>query len=127
MPFLEFPNFFEECDCMYEIFEKLLKEKGVKAADVVRATGIKSPVFSEWKKGKSSPNVDKLILIANYFGVSVEYLRTGFQPKFSSEMAAIDLELTDMPLEMKKYALKLAELPEEKQKQIMSLIDMLEG
>ena len=62
---------------MYEIFEKLLKEKGLKAADVTRATGIKSPVFSEWKKGKSKPNAEKLIKIANFLGVSVEYLMTG--------------------------------------------------
>jgi len=38
---------------MYEIFAELLEKKGLKAADVTRATGIKSPVFSEWKKGKS--------------------------------------------------------------------------
>ena len=62
---------------MYEIFEKLLKEKGLKAADVTRATGIKSPVFSEWKKGKSRPNTDKLIKIADFLGVTVEYLMTG--------------------------------------------------
>ena len=62
---------------MYEIFEMLLKEKGLKAADVCRATGIKSPVFSEWKKGKSTPKQDKMIKIAKFLGVSVEYLMTG--------------------------------------------------
>lgn len=44
---------------MYEVFAKLLKEKGLKAADVTRATGIKSPVFSEWKKGKANPTLKK--------------------------------------------------------------------
>ena len=39
---------------MYEIFEKLLAEKGVKTADVTRATGISSTVFSEWKKDRAS-------------------------------------------------------------------------
>lgn len=62
---------------MYEIFAKLLEEKGLRAADVTRATGIKSPVFSEWKKGKSKPNTEKMIKIANFLGVSVEYLTTG--------------------------------------------------
>lgn len=65
---------------MYEIFAKLLEEKGLKAADVTRATGIKSPVFSEWKKGKSKPNTEKMIKIANYLGVTVEYLTTGKNP-----------------------------------------------
>ena len=66
---------------MYEIFAKLLEEKGLKAADVTRATGIKSPVFSEWKKGKSRPNTEKMIKIANFLGVSIEYLLTGNEYK----------------------------------------------
>lgn len=64
---------------MYEIFARLLAEKGLRAADVTRATGIKSPVFSEWKKGKSRPNTDKMLLIANFLGVSVEYLMNGVE------------------------------------------------
>lgn len=59
---------------MYEIFEKLLSQKGVKAADVTRATGVSSTVFSEWKKGKSAPKADKLALIADYFGVTIDFL-----------------------------------------------------
>ena len=79
------------------------------------------------KLDKSTPNTKKIKSIADYFNVSVDYLMTGKTNNFSSEMAAIDLELTDMAFEMKKYALKLAALPEDKQKQIMNLIDMLEG
>lgn len=66
---------------MYEIFAKLLKEQNVKAADVTRATGINQTVFSEWKKGKSKPNTEKLLKIADFFGVSVEYLVTGKEPE----------------------------------------------
>jgi transcriptional regulator with XRE-family HTH domain len=58
---------------MYEIFERLLKEKGVKTADVSRATGISSTVFSEWKKGKSKPKTDKLQKIADFFNVPIDY------------------------------------------------------
>lgn len=62
---------------MYEIFAKLLNDNHVKPVDVTRATGISSTVFSEWKKGKSTPKADKLQLIADYFGVSLEFLLTG--------------------------------------------------
>lgn len=62
---------------MYEIFARLLELKKVKAADVCRATGLPSSLFSEWKKGKSNPKVDKLQKIADYFGVTVDYLMTG--------------------------------------------------
>lgn len=85
---------------MYEIFEKLLKEKGVKAADVTRATGVSSTVFSEWKKGKSTPKADKRKKIAEYFGVSLEYFDTGKEPQYdylyTDENAEFLIEVTKM-------------------------------
>lgn len=62
---------------VYERFAELLQKKGVRVADVTRATQIKSTVFSEWKKGKAQPKADKLQKIADYFGVSMDYLLTG--------------------------------------------------
>ena len=59
---------------MYEIFEKLLKERGISAYKVAKATGISTGSLSDWKKGRSSPKADKLQKIADYFGVSVDYL-----------------------------------------------------
>lgn len=112
---------------MYDIFEKLLKEKGVKTSDVCKATGLKAPTFSDWKKGKSSPNADKLILIAEYFGVSVPYLRTGKEPEFTVEMARTDVALSNMSDRVKAYALKLDELDKAKQDAIFALIDTYEN
>lgn len=66
---------------MYEKFEELLGIKGYTAADITRLTGISSTVFSEWKKGKSTPKTDKLILIARCLGTTVEYLMTGEKPE----------------------------------------------
>ena len=57
---------------MYETFEKLLAEHDLTAYRVAKDTGISQVVFSEWKRGKSKPKVDKLKVLADYFGVSVE-------------------------------------------------------
>lgn len=62
---------------MYDIFVQLLQQSGKKASDVSKATGIPSSTFSDWKKGKSSPKTEKLQKIADYFGVSLNYLTTG--------------------------------------------------
>lgn len=59
---------------MYERFLELMKRKGVKSADVAKATGIHPSTFSDWKKGKSKPKTDKMQKIADYFGVSIDYL-----------------------------------------------------
>lgn len=58
---------------MYSRYERLLLKKGVTSYRVSKATGISQTVFSEWKRGKSIPKVDKIRKIADYFGVSVGY------------------------------------------------------
>lgn len=62
---------------MYEIYCKLRDEHGVKDADVVRETGITKSTFSDWKNGRSKPKNDKLQKLADYFGVTLDYLTTG--------------------------------------------------
>jgi len=57
---------------MYEEFSKLLKERGVKASDVCKATGLRQSMISDWKSGRSTPKADKLQLIADYFDVPLE-------------------------------------------------------
>lgn len=105
---------------MYEIYQRLLDEKGLKNADVARATGISNMTLSDWKRGKSVPKSDKMRKIAEYLNVSADYLMTGKEVE-----AKKDVLLTTMPSKIKEYVLKLAEMPKENQEQIMSLIDML--
>lgn len=62
---------------MYDIYQKLLDEHKLKNSDIARATGISNMTLSDWKRGVSTPKQDKLIKIADYFGVTVDYLMTG--------------------------------------------------
>ena len=39
---------------------------------VAKATGIPNSTFTDWKNGRSSPKADKLIKIADYFGISLD-------------------------------------------------------
>ena len=59
---------------MYEIFEKLLKEHNVTPYQVYKATGVAQSSLSDWKNGKSKPKYEKMKKIADYFGVTIEYL-----------------------------------------------------
>lgn len=59
---------------MWEIFESLLERDGVTIADVSRATGIKQPVFSNWKRRNSKLSAKNAKLIADYFGVTIGFL-----------------------------------------------------
>ena len=59
---------------MYEIFEKLMQGKNVSMYRVAKDTGIAQATLIDWKKGRYVPKIDKLQKIADYFGVTVDYL-----------------------------------------------------
>lgn len=77
---------------MYEIFAKLLEERGVTAYKVSKATGIAGSTFSDWKSGRSTPKQDKLQKIADYFGVSVDFLITGKEKTAVAQETHVDLK-----------------------------------
>lgn len=62
---------------MYSIFEQLCSEKGVTPYRVCKETGLTTSTISNWKAGRYTPKHDKLKRIADYFGVSVQFLITG--------------------------------------------------
>ena len=58
----------------YHLFENLLKMHKTTVYRVAKATGISSSTFTDWKNGRSAPKADKLVLIADYFNVSLDTL-----------------------------------------------------
>lgn len=83
----------------YDRFEKLMNERGVKAADVAKATGIKPPSFTAWKNGKYTLKAEKLQKIADYFGVPVSYFYEDSDPNyyFNEETQKLADELAMKP------------------------------
>lgn len=61
---------------MYEKFEELLIKHNVTPYRVSKETGIGASTFTDWKNGKSTPKLDKLQKIADYFNVPVSYFYT---------------------------------------------------
>ena len=58
---------------MFEKYEALCEERGITSYQVSKDTGIAQSTLSDWKSGRSNPKVDKLKILADYFGVSIEY------------------------------------------------------
>ena len=91
----------------YENFERLCSQRNVRPATVSHATGIATATLTEWKKGTYTPKPDKLQKIADFFGVSLEYLMTGKDTEkvsksgqsyyFSDETAEAAQELFENP------------------------------
>lgn len=55
----------------YQKFKELRENKGVSEYQVSVGTGISTTVFTQWSRGDYDLKLDKLKLIADYFGVPV--------------------------------------------------------
>ncbi len=62
---------------MYEIFEQLLQRYGITAYKVSKETGVTQSTLSDWKRGRSTPKTENMKKLADYFGITVDYLMTG--------------------------------------------------
>lgn len=62
---------------MYDIFEQLLQKHGVTSYRVAKEANVTQTALSNWKSGRSIPSTKTLNKIADYFGVSLDYLTTG--------------------------------------------------
>lgn len=61
----------------FKRLEALAEKKEMTFYALGKAVGFPSSFFSEWKKGKMMPKMDKLLILANYFGVPVTYFVIG--------------------------------------------------
>lgn len=58
---------------MYQKYVELKNALNVTDYAVSKATGISTATLTNWKYGRYNPKVDKLKILADYFGVSIEY------------------------------------------------------
>ncbi|QIB68226.1 helix-turn-helix transcriptional regulator [Aminipila butyrica] len=65
---------------MYQKFETLISERGVTPYRISQDTKIPQTTFSDWKSGRSKPKADKLLVLAKYFDVPIEYFLEGDTP-----------------------------------------------
>lgn len=82
------------------IFE-LIKENKVTAKEVANATGLSPSNFTEWKKGNNKPGYGAVVKIAEYFGVSTDYLLgdTDIRRHTESVAASSKVPYQDLPPE----------------------------
>ncbi len=53
---------------------KIIEEKGISAKKLSDDTGISTGNISDWKSGRCCPSINALIIIADYFDISLDYL-----------------------------------------------------
>lgn len=70
----------------WERFYNECKKRGITPNSLAKELNISQPTMSGWKKG-SPPNSERLEAIADYFGVSTDYLlgRSGTDPELPED------------------------------------------
>lgn len=109
---------------MYSIFEQLLQKHGVTTYKVSKELGISQSVFSNWKNGLSTPKLDKLQSIADYFGVSIDFLMGTDKVEKTSQFEAKNDFERDMLLLCRKVEESTPEVQEVLKNQFKSSLDI---
>ena len=81
-----------------ERVDNILYSKKIPKETFYEDTGISRGTWYYWKKGKTSPNNSTIVRIAEYLGVSPDYLRFGITPADKMKEAATigDLSLDEI-------------------------------
>ena len=80
-----------------QTLDKLMSERDVSAYKISKATGISDRLIGYWRKGEKLPGAENLLTIANYFGISVDYLLTGKEKSSpTNQLTADEQELLDI-------------------------------
>lgn len=59
----------------------LRKTKGISQEELAEEIGVSRQAVSKWESEQSSPDLDKVILLSDYFGVTTDYLLKGIEPQ----------------------------------------------
>lgn len=93
----------------------LRREKNLNKKDIATYLKIDQSTYGKYELGKREPDYDTLIVLANFFDVSVDYLlgRTDIRKAHSYD------------IEAKHYHSLVRELPEEAVKQVEEYIELI--
>lgn len=54
--------------------KELRSEKGLSQHEIGKLVNMSKMAISHWEKGHSEPSIAQLIFLADYFGVTIDYL-----------------------------------------------------
>ena len=83
----------------------LREDRDMRQSDLAEATGIDQRTISNYETGKTAPDAESLIILADFFDVTIDYLVGRSNYNFSSEKKKTKLidQVQKMLEELKKY------------------------
>lgn len=113
----------------FERYKELCSKKGESPTKAAANNGIGASTVTAWKSG-SFPKGETLYKLANYFGVSTDYLLTGEEPTYTAYRTADDdIEIFEAINALKRYdlrrlVLRLSEASDEEIRKVHGFLDL---
>lgn len=66
-----------------EIADRILnlrKQKGISQEELANIIGVSRQSVSKWESEQSTPDIEKIILLSEFFGVTTDYILKGIEP-----------------------------------------------
>ena len=60
--------------------QQLRKRKGISQEELADRIGVSRQAVSKWESGQTSPDLEKIVLLSDYFEVTTDYLLKGVSP-----------------------------------------------
>ena len=65
--------------------QRLRKAKGISQEELADGLGVSRQAVSKWESEQSMPELDKIIQLSEYFGVTTDFLLKGVEREVSAE------------------------------------------
>lgn len=65
---------------MADRIQHLRKIKGISQEELADKVGVSRQAVSKWESEQSTPDIEKVILLSNFFDVTTDYLLKGIEP-----------------------------------------------
>lgn len=70
---------------MADRIQYLRKSKGISQEELADKVGVSRQAVSKWESEQSMPDLEKIIIMSDYFGVTTDYILKGIEPVVDKE------------------------------------------
>ena len=109
----------------FDNFVRLCEQKGVKPSRALTEAGVPKSAYSYWRTeagagNDAKPTNQNAVKLAQYFGVTVDYLLTGEQKENPPQQPQSEVDAA-----VERIRRKLESMPKEQREALMNLIEKM--
>lgn len=109
----------------FDNFVRLCEQKGVKPSRALTEAGVPKSAYSYWRTeagagNDAKPTNQNAVKLAQYFGVTVDYLLTGNQKENPPQQPQSEVDAA-----LERIRKKLESMPKEQREALMNLIEKM--